>query len=443
MKKHFRLPQGFWAAGLAAFSVFLFLAGNMPADDDAEMFFADDTISTDAPAVPEEAAAAESAETPAAPIESTSEKPDSAEAGSAEATESSESETAVEPRPEIENAIRQLAAGNARYLGKGTDAAQQIPRPTPDDNSFPLASIFYASDLTPEADILLDLPKKILYTVPIRAGVFTSEELDDLEFGLVNLQTPLVVILTQYPSDDILYVLRNFDRLEAIAKKDAAEIGEDPNLSVQNTRPADNDLYLYSLLGPAVARAKKAYPEMDEADLANVIAETVAWQSIETILMQSDATRRLVEAGEVGVIAAMSDRATGQVYWLGSHPLQDEFLKAPPQKVIDQKQSEEDAAIRAVTDDEDPAAQEELVSAEDLPESLSEEVITYYQDSWTPSTSYTEVVTDYYVAYPRVVPHWYVFYPRVWCYRPWYGTYLPYYVPYPYDDPWWYSGWGL
>ena len=30
--------------------------------------------------------------------------------------------------------------------------------------TFPLASIFYASDLTPEADILLDLPKKTLYT---------------------------------------------------------------------------------------------------------------------------------------------------------------------------------------------------------------------------------------------------------------------------------------
>ncbi|MCR5358544.1 MAG: hypothetical protein K6E55_01515, partial [Thermoguttaceae bacterium] len=458
-------------AGLFGVLALFFLRGTLRAEDENVLFFdeepAVESASADAPAVPTEsetAAAAQAA--PGEPAETASADAPAvpAESDSAEATEPAEPSTPAQtdadaesaetvtaekptPKPEIEAAIRQLAAGNARHLGQGTDAAGSIPRPEANDDSFPIASIFYASDITPDVDILLDLPKKTLYTVPIRAGVFTSEELDDLEYGVVNLQTPVAVILTQYPSSDALYVLRNFDRLEAIAKKDTAELNGDPNLSVQNTKPADNDLYLYSLLGPAVARAKKAYPDMNEADLANVIAETAAWQSLETILIQSDAVRRLISSGDLSLIAAMLDSSTGQVYWLGNHPLQEEFLKAPPEQVVEEKQKEELAAVKASNAAEDGAAPEDIPAdeppaLEELPEPLTEEEITVYRDAWTPELNCCGVVSEYYTVYRPCVPRWRVFYPDVWYYRPWYGSYIPYYTPYPYYDPWWYSGWG-
>ena len=407
---------------------------------DSEDFFALETDEKDD--------AAESEKTETVVAETSAAETADGEEENAEPAEEAETVTAEkpQPKPEIDAALRQLAAGNARHTGQSTDAAKTISRPEADDESFPIASVFYASDISPDPDVLLDLPKKILYTVPIRAGVFTSEELDDLEYGIVNLQTPVAVVLTQYPSSDALYVLRNFDRLETIAKKDTAELGSDPNLSVQNNKPADNDLYLYSILGPSVARAKKAYPDMNEADLANVIAETAAWQSLETILMQSDAARRLISSGELSLIAAMLDSSTGQIYWLGNHPLQDEFLKAPPQQVVDEKQKEELAAVKASNAaDGAPVLEvpaEEPPAVEELPAPLTEDVVTFYQDAWTPEVAGCAVVNEYYTVYRPYVPRWRVFYPSIWYYRPWYGSYLPYYTPYPYYDPWWYSGWG-
>ena len=158
---------------------------------DSEDFFALETDEKDD--------AAESEKTETVVAETSAAETADGEEENAEPAEEGETVTAEkpQPKPEIDAALRQLAAGNARYTGQSTDAAKTISRPEADDESFPIASVFYASDVSPDPDVLLDLPKKILYTVPIRAGVFTSEELDDLEYGIVNLQTPVAVVLTQ------------------------------------------------------------------------------------------------------------------------------------------------------------------------------------------------------------------------------------------------------
>ena len=81
---------------------------------------------------------------------------------------------------DVDKAYRQLVAGNARFMKLGTPAANDYPRPEVKEDGFPLATLFYSSDITTTMPTLFDLDATHLYSVPIRAGVWTSDELDDL-----------------------------------------------------------------------------------------------------------------------------------------------------------------------------------------------------------------------------------------------------------------------
>ncbi|MBR4834055.1 MAG: hypothetical protein IKU86_06975, partial [Thermoguttaceae bacterium] len=323
---------------------------------------------------------------------------------------------------EADAAIRQLIAGNARYLKAGSDAADALPRLARGAESFPIATILYASDMPVKPDALTQTTDRDVYMTPIKAGAVAADDLAAVEYGVLNLRTPLLVVFGHYPSRDVSNLVRNFDALEKRAQAEAAKVSANQRLATDDSVP--DDLKTYNLVGPAVARAKEAYPDLQGYELANVVSEAIVWQSLETILLKSAAVQDLVRAGRLDVVAAIVDDKTGRVYWLGQHPLQEEFVKPLPNEyVLDDSAAATDAGIAILSDD-------------DLPAPLDDEAIQVYVERYENNAYYADYVDEYYRVPVYYEPSWELFASRAWTYRPWSGVWVESFVPWPRYYPW-------
>ena len=229
-------------------------------------------------------------------------------------------------------AYRQLAAGNARYLKEASEDARTLPKYDVNEYKYPLATVLYSLDMPTLPTTLTQTTDREIYLAGIQAGAVSTDDLAAIEYGLLNLQTPLLVVMGHYPSSEVSKLIRNYDQLESKAKKETAKlVGQDIQTLPQGT--STDEMKLYNLIGPAIARSKEAYPDLQGYDLANVVSEALVWQSVETILMKSTAAQDLVRAGQLSVIAGIVDDKTGKIYWLGEHPLQEEFLSNDPKRL--------------------------------------------------------------------------------------------------------------
>ena len=313
-----------------------------------------------------------------------------------------------------DEAYRQLVAGNARYLKEDSVAAQALPRLTTAQNRFPIASVIYSSDMPVTPNVLTQTSDHDLYLMPIDSGAVSTDDMASIEYGLINLQTPLLVVMGHYPSRIVSTLIRQYDLLEEQSKAETTRIKTSSAIPRGTT---SDQMRLYNLVGPAVARSREAYPELQGYELANVVSEALVWQSLETILMKSTVAQDLIRAGKLNVIAAIADDKTGKVYWLGAHPLQEEFLKPIPETLADKE------AVGILTE-------------ADLPSPLDDATIQGYVSLYESNPYYEDVVSEYYTSPIFYQPSWELFSPRVWIYRPWYGVWYEPFVPWPYWSPW-------
>ena len=103
-----------------------------------------------------------------------------------------------------EEAYRQLVAGNARYIKQLKDGSMKLPDLSSSEDRFPVATILYSSDLAQKPNVLTDLSERDLYMLPIKLGAFSKDNLADFDYGIMNLRTPVAVVLTQIPSRDTI-----------------------------------------------------------------------------------------------------------------------------------------------------------------------------------------------------------------------------------------------
>ncbi len=318
-------------------------------------------------------------------------------------------------------ALRQLIAGNARYLKGASDAANALPRLSNAADRFPIATILYASDMPVKPDVLTQTTDRDVYLTPIQAGAVASDDLAAVEYGVLNLRTPLLLVVGHYPSRDVSNLVRNFDALERRAQAEAAKISADQRLATDDSVP--DDLKIYNLVGPAVARAREAYPDLEGYDLANVVSEALVWQSLETILLKSAVVQDLVRAGRLDVVAALADDKTGRLHWLGQHPLQEEFVKPLPEEYV----------LAETAEIADGTA---ILSADALPAPLDADAIQVYVERYENNAYYADYVDEYYRVPMYYEPSWALFDARAWTYRPWSGVWVDSFVPWPHYHPW-------
>ena len=313
-----------------------------------------------------------------------------------------------------DEAYRQLVAGNARYLKEDSASARSLPRISTVQNRFPIASVIYSSDMPINPTVLTQTSDRDLYLTAIDSGAVSEDDLTSIEYGLINLQTPLLVVMGHYPSRTVSTLIRQYDVLESRAKAESVRLSTSPTIPQKTT---SEQMRLYNIVGPAIARSKEAYPDIQGYDLANVVSEALVWQSLETILMKSTVAQDLVRAGRLNVIAAITDDKTGKIYWLGAHPLQDEFLKPLPASLVNKEANG-------------------ILTEADLPAPLDDSVIQEYVSLYESDPYYEDVVSEYYTVPIYYQPSWELFSPRAWIYRPWYGVWYASFIPWPYWSPW-------
>ena len=118
-----------------------------------------------------------------------------------------------------DEAYRQLVAGNARYLKEDSIEARNLPKPTFQGTQYPIATILYSLDMPVLPTTLTQTTDRDVYLTGVKAGAVSSDDFAAIEYGLLNLQTPLLVIIGHYPSRDVSSLIRQYDALENVRKQ--------------------------------------------------------------------------------------------------------------------------------------------------------------------------------------------------------------------------------
>lgn len=203
-----------------------------------------------------------------------------------------------------DQAINALKEGNARYVGntaKHPNQNQERRSLTVSQGQHPFASVLSCSDSRVPVEILFDSGIGDLFVIRVAGNVADIDETGSIEYGVDHLGTSVLLVL-------------GHSRCGAVTAV------------VQNAQVHGNIPPLVDNIGPAVAKARAAHPELsgdaviDEAIKANVL------QAMDDVFKLSEVVRNKAKDGSVKVIGAIYDLETGKINWLGSHPEQDQLI---------------------------------------------------------------------------------------------------------------------
>lgn len=209
--------------------------------------------------------------------------------------------------PSADEVLTMLREGNAHWVsGKcenpSTDSTR---RQETAQGQHPFATIITCADSRLPVERIFDRGVGELFVVRVAGNVAGESETGTAEYAVEHLKTPVIVVM-------------GHTKCGAVA---AAASGAELHGSLGR---------MVARIGPAVDRARKADAGADAPTLAaNAVRENV-WQTVFDLLKQSQEVRTAVRGGEVHLVGAVCDIATGKVDFMGEHPWQSEILAAIP-----------------------------------------------------------------------------------------------------------------
>lgn len=204
------------------------------------------------------------------------------------------------------DASRELREGNRRFV------EGQVRRPRVDVHTVsetarlgqkPFAVILACSDSRVPVEIVFDQGIGDLLVVRTAGNVCNVDQTGTIEFGLLALETPLIVIMGHTGCAAVT------------AAADGTTLG--------GMIPV-----MIDAIAPAVMEARAARPDASPSELADLAAERNAWWNLARLLRQSPIVRAAVAQGRCRAMAALYEIETGRVRWLGDHPDQDSLIGA-------------------------------------------------------------------------------------------------------------------
>lgn len=191
-------------------------------------------------------------------------------------------------------ALSQLKAGNARYL----DGVSKHPRIDParrlktaKQGQTPIASILSCADARVPVESVFDKGFGDLFVVRVAGNVCEMAELASIEYGVIYLKTPLIVVLGHSKCGAVQAAIAGGDDLE----------GQIPLLLKE--------------IRPAVETVHQNHPGLKGERLEDAAIEQNVRRSIERIL-ESPGLRKAVEEKKVMIVGAIRDLKSGKVRWL-------------------------------------------------------------------------------------------------------------------------------
>lgn len=235
-----------------------------------------------------------------------------------------------------ETALKLLREGNERWVSgspSNPSTAQARRRATAEGGQHPIATILTCADSRLPVERLFDRGVGELFVLRVAGNVVGTNEAGTIEYGATHLDVPLLVVMGHTKCGAV-----------AAAAATSAGGGHDapPNIAA-----------LIDNIRPAVARARKAEPEADDAAIAATAVRENVWQSVFDLIRSSGPVRGALREGRLTIVGAVCDVATGKVEWLGEHPWQDELVHA-----FDTRVQQKDAVATAQPHDQaDPSSE--------------------------------------------------------------------------------------
>jgi carbonic anhydrase len=220
------------------------------------------------------------------------------------ALEASASGAKAEMSPD--QALKLLKEGNARFVsGKLKHPLQDAKRrrATATEGQKPFATVLTCSDSRVPAEILFDRGIGDLFVVRVAGNVADTDQIGTMEYGVDHLATPVLVVLGHTKCGAVTAVVQGAE--------------------VHGSIPA-----LVDNIVPAAAKAKESGKTGDALIQAAIDANI--WQAIADTLRRSPIIGERLKKGEVQVVGALYDLASGKVTFLGPHPEQEKLLKPQP-----------------------------------------------------------------------------------------------------------------
>ncbi len=215
--------------------------------------------------------------------------------------------TGENAKPTADEALAMLTEGNARWVadrdtGPHTDSSRR--QDTASNGQFPFATVVTCADSRIPVERVFDVGVGDLFVTRVAGNVASkSSEVGTIEYGVEHLHTPVLVIMGHTSCGAV----------------GAACSGAHLHGNVGD---------LVANIYPAVDRAKRNNPQAQGPELVNAAVRENVWQTIFDLYRNSPDTRKLVKNGELKVVGAVYDIATGKVEWLGEHPWNKELAGA-------------------------------------------------------------------------------------------------------------------
>ena len=214
-------------------------------------------------------------------------------------------------KPSPDKIIQMLKEGNERFYNgesiyPNTDFDRLKLAGKENQANYAYATILSCSDSRVPVELLFDAGVMDLFVVRVAGNVADTDEIGTIEYGLVHVNTPVLVVL-------------GHTKCGAVTAVTQAVHGEHHKLEYNIPPLVDNII-------PAVKKSIEQHKDVQGNDIVPYAIEENVWQSIEDLFMHSAAARKLVTSGTVKVVGAIYDISTGKINWL---PIEktDEILK--------------------------------------------------------------------------------------------------------------------
>jgi carbonic anhydrase len=206
------------------------------------------------------------------------------------------------PSPEEANTL--LVDGNARFVHGTSKHPHQSTKRVAETSAgqHPFVTVLSCSDSRVPPELLFDEGFGDVFSVRVAGNVANSDEMGSVEYGVDHLGTPLLVVMGHTKCGAVTAVATH--------------------ATVHGHIPA-----LVAKIGVAVDAAHAKMPNATDAEIVPEAIKANVFETMATMLRESDAVRERVDSGKTRMIGAVYDISTGSVTWLGPHPDQTQLVE--------------------------------------------------------------------------------------------------------------------
>ena len=201
------------------------------------------------------------------------------------------------------DALAQLQAGNSRFVEgqplrphTSPERRRELALRPPDA----FATILACADARASVEFLFDCGLGDLFVTRVAGNVVDLDGVATVEFGLVHVGTPLVVVLGHTNCAAVTAVV---DRLPV----------------------GGNVRQLLQRIQPVVDKVRGA-TRLTGQELVDASVRANVLSSMKHLFQKSQVVRQMVKQGSALVVGGVYGLADGQVEWLGPHPDQDRLV---------------------------------------------------------------------------------------------------------------------